>query len=95
MSKVPLFIPNKIKQELREMGFNEISIKHMKPEEAWEIIEGRLSKTNYIMNKIVELAQQDLDRLNSLPDKKKNEVNQEIKKKNFINKLLNDNLTTN
>ena len=95
MAKIPLFIPDKIKQELREMGFSEFLIKHMKPEEAWEIIEGRLSKAIYIANKVTQLAQKDLDKINSLYEKEKNEEKQEIKKKNFMDKLLNDNLTIN
>lgn len=99
MPKIPLFIPNKIKQELHEMGFDETFIKYMKPKEAWEIIEGRMSKTEYILKKINEeftpKLQEELNYLNSLSKKELNKIKQEMTKKNFMNELLNDNLTIN
>lgn len=55
MSKIPLFITNKMKQELSEMGFDKNIISTMKPEEAWSVLEGKVSKSDYVLNKCYKL----------------------------------------
>jgi hypothetical protein len=89
MAKIPLFIPLKIKKELKDMGLNETCIKHMKPEEAWDIIEGKLSKNDYIINKITELAQKELDEINEIPKDKLNEIKNENLKNDFLSDITN------
>ena len=55
MSKIPLFITTNMRMKLTDMGFDEILIQSMKPEEAWKILDGKLDKSDYITNKCYEL----------------------------------------
>ena len=55
MAKIPLIITQKIKKRLLEMGFNDVMIKHMKPEEANDILENRLTMGDYVISKSFEL----------------------------------------
>lgn len=92
MAKVPLFIPARIKKELVDMGFNEAMIKHMRPEEAWEIIEGRLSMVDYVISKSCELLnidESDLDNGMST-EEMLNEMEQSLGVENPFTKLKNN-----
>lgn len=45
---IPLFITNKMKIKIKKLGYNDFLIKHMRPEEAHDILNGKLSVNNFI-----------------------------------------------
>jgi len=78
MGQIPLFITKKLKKQLIDIGYNNIMLKYMKPEEAWNILEGDLSMNDYVFNKIYDIL--DLKPPNkSKPKPSKIIIDQEIK----------------
>jgi len=66
MAQIPILIPQKIKNELIEMGYDEIMLKYMTPQEAWDITDGKLSMVDYVINKSFELL--DINENDEFPD---------------------------